>query len=120
MLPKPSTTPGLPTFVAERFSNRNTCYNTNSAITLPYRPLFALFARACLFGPAVERRDFKGVYSVAQAMRLPIVHRNRLFRECLVSALSDDPRFEVNDVDQTDLDRLINDVACPLFRFTHS
>ena len=39
---------------------------------------------------------------MTRAIRLAIVHRNRLFRECLASVLSDGKRFRLTDVDQTD------------------
>ena len=39
---------------------------------------------------------------MTRAVRLMIVHRNRLFRECLASVLSDDEQFHVMDLDHTD------------------
>ncbi len=39
---------------------------------------------------------------MTRAIHLAVVHRNRLFRECLSSVLSDGERFRLTDVDQTD------------------
>lgn len=34
-----------------------------------------------------------------RAVRLTIIHRNRLFRECLASVLSEDPRYQATGID---------------------
>lgn len=39
-------------------------------------------------------------------IHLKIIHRNRLFRECLESVLAEDQRFDVRTVDHTDPDEL--------------
>lgn len=41
-----------------------------------------------------------------RAVHVKIIHRNRLFRECLVSVLADDPRFDVRAVDHADARQL--------------
>jgi DNA-binding NarL/FixJ family response regulator len=43
---------------------------------------------------------------MTRAVRLGIIHRNRLFRECLASVLSEDDRFQVTDLDHRDPDYL--------------
>ena len=42
------------------------------------------------------------------AIHLKILHRNRLFRECLVSVLSEGQRFRVTEVDHADSEHLIS------------
>lgn len=42
------------------------------------------------------------------AIHLKILHRNRLFRECLASVLSEGERFRVTEVDHAESDRLIS------------
>jgi len=39
---------------------------------------------------------------MARPIHLKIIHRNRLFRECLESVLAEDERFDVQSVDHTD------------------
>jgi DNA-binding NarL/FixJ family response regulator len=39
---------------------------------------------------------------MVRPIRLKIIHRNRLFRECLESVLAEDQRFDVQSVDHTD------------------
>jgi DNA-binding NarL/FixJ family response regulator len=43
---------------------------------------------------------------LASPIRVKIVHRNRIFRECLATVLSEDGRFLVGQVDHTDADYL--------------
>jgi DNA-binding NarL/FixJ family response regulator len=44
--------------------------------------------------------------TVKQPIHLKIIHRNRIFRECLATVLSGDDRFHVVPVDHTDADEL--------------
>jgi two-component system nitrate/nitrite response regulator NarL len=43
---------------------------------------------------------------MTRAIHLAILHRNRLFRECLASVLSEDKRFQLTDLDHSDPDYL--------------
>ena len=43
---------------------------------------------------------------IAVPIRVKIVHRNRIFRECLATVLSEDGHFLVSQVDHTDVDYL--------------
>jgi DNA-binding NarL/FixJ family response regulator len=122
----PSLVPGThPTEVCKRccFSGAPTCRPcvypmritqgvslTNSASSLNYGleyPFSFVYLEPCL-GPSrlSTFRRVQGVLRMMRAVRLGIIHRNRLFRECLASVLSEDDRFQVTDLDHRDPDYL--------------